>query len=164
MNKYTFYSAVTTIVTILILSLLIVSCSNSVGSDDDDDHEEHSEPFGVALIMNGVEIAFQEDGTVNYDSGDHLEIAEGEETDLITVRWIAEDGDRFEAHADEGYSLRWSGYDESILEVEQHEEDSPWQFHLVGVEAGETEIQFELWHNDEHSDFTSLPFVVHVHE
>lgn len=164
MKKITLFSAVNSVVAILALSILIVSCSNSVGSDDDDDHEEHSEPFGVALIMNGTEIAFQEDETVNYESGDHIDIPEGDETDLISIRWIAEDGDRFEAHADDGYSLRWSGHDENIVEVEQHEEDGPWEFHLVGVAAGETEIQFELWHNDEHGDFTSMPFNVHVQE
>lgn len=160
MKKFSLFSTVKSVVTILSVSVILVSCSNSVGSDDD--HDEHSEPFGVALIMNGVEIAFQEDGTVHYDSGDHIDIAEGDETDLITIRWIAEDGDRFEAHADEGYSLRWSGHDESIVEVEQHEEDGSWEFHLVGVAAGETEIRFELWHNDEHRDFKSSPFNIHV--
>lgn len=163
MKKFRLFSAVKSVVAVLFLSTVIISCSNSVGSDDDE-HEEHSEPFGVALIMNGTEIAVQENGLVSYASGDHIDIGAGEETDLITVQFIAEDGDRFEPHADEGYSLRWSGYDETILEVEQHEEDSPWQFHLVGAAPGETDIQFELWHNDEHKDFTSSPFVVEVHE
>lgn len=163
MKKNIFFPTVKTVLTLLSFAILVTSCSNPVGSDDDDDHDEHTEPFGVALIMNGTEIAFQEDGSVHYLSGDHIDIPVGEETDLIMVRWIAEDGDRFEAHADEGYSLQWSIENEDVLEVEQHEEDGAWQFHLVGASAGETQVQFELWHND-HKDFTSDPFVVEVHE
>lgn len=162
MKKYTYFSAVRTVLTLLSL-VIVASCSNPVGSDDDEEHEEHTEPLGVALIMNETEIAFQENGSVNFASGDHLDLAVGEETGLITIRWVAEDGDRFEAHADEGYSLRWTIENESVLEVEQHEEDSPWQFHLVGASAGETQIQFELWHND-HKDFTSMPIPVEVHK
>lgn len=162
MKKYTFSSAVNSIAAILLLSVLAVSCSNSVGSDDDE-HEEHSDPFGVALILNGVEIATQEDGLVSYASGDHIDIPAGDETDLITIRFIAEDGDRFEPHADEGYSLQWSVTNEEALEVEQHNEDGAWQFHLVGVSVGSSEIEFSLFHND-HSDFTSQPFAVEVHE
>ena len=162
MKKYTPFSAVKSVVAILLLSTIIISCSNSVGSDDDD-HEEHSEPFGVALILNGVEIATQEDGLVSYETGDHIDIPAGDETDLITVRFISEDGDRFEPHTDEGYSLDWLITNEDALEVEQHEEDGAWQFHLVGKNTGSSEIQFILMHND-HSDFTSSAFVVEVHE
>jgi hypothetical protein len=161
MKKFRLFSAAKSVVFVLFLSSIIVSCSNSV--DSDDDHEEHSEPFGVALILNGVEIAYQQDGTVNYESGDHIDIPAGEETDLMTIRFIAEDGDRFEPHADEGYSLDWLISNEDALEVEQHEEDGAWQFHLVGKNVGSSEIQFSLMHND-HSDFTSSPFVVEVHE
>lgn len=164
MKTYSFLYTAKSVFTILLLSVLIVSCSNSVGSDDDHEHEEHSEPFGVALILNGTEIAVQEDGSVSYATGDQIDIPAGSETDLITIRFIAEDGDRFEPHADEGYSLDWVISNEDVLEVEQHEEDDAWQFHLVGVAPGETEIQFELWHNEEHRDFTSKPFVVEVHE
>lgn len=163
MKKNIFFSAGRPVLTLLSFVILTTSCSNPVGPGEDEDHEEHSEPFGVALIMNGTEIAFQESGSVNYLSGDHIDIPVGEETDLILVRWIDEDGDRFEAHADEGYSLQWFIENEDVLEVEQHGEDGAWQFHLVGASAGETQIQFELWHND-HKDFTSLPFVVEVHE
>lgn len=162
MKKFRLFSAVKSVVFVLFLSTIIVSCSNSVDSDDDD-HEEHSEPFGVALILNGVEIAVQEDGSVSYASGDHIDIPAGDETDLMTIRFVAEDGDRFEPHTDEGYSLDWLISNEDALEVEQHEEDGAWQFHLVGKSVGSSEIQFSLMHND-HSDFTSMPFVVEVHE
>lgn len=137
------------------------ACDNPTSSDDD--HDDHSDPFGVAMIMNGVEIAAQEDGVVTYNDGDHLELNVGEETNRITIRWIAEDGDRFQPETEEGFSLRWIVEHEDVLEVEQHEEDGAWSFHLVGVGAGESTINFELFHND-HADFTSLPFEVHVEQ
>lgn len=148
------------VLSVIATLFIFYSCSNPASSDDED---EHNDPFGVALVMDGVEIATQENEEVTYHEGDHLELDVGEETSLITIRWIAEDGDRFEAHADEGYSLRWEIDNEDVLEVEQHEEDGPWSFHLAGIGAGETHVEFELWHNN-HSDFTSSPFEVHIEE
>ena len=148
------------VISLVSAALLFSACSNPASSDEED---EHSTPFGVALILNGVEIAVQENGQVTYADGDHLELAVGEETNLITVRWISEDGDRFVPNTDEGYSLGWIVGDENVIEVEQHEEDGAWEFHLVGLSAGESNVEFELFHND-HSDFTSLPIEVHVEE
>jgi len=114
------------------------------------------------MIMNGVEIAKQENGEVTYNEGDHIELKTGEETNIINIRWISEDGDRFVPEED-SYYLEWAIDDENILEVEQHEEDGKWAFHLKGSGAGETDIRFSLFHVD-HADFTSLPFEVHVEE
>lgn len=140
--------------------LVLASCDNPASSDD---HDEHATPFGVALILNGVEIAVQENGEISYHEGDHIELEVGEETNLITVRWIAEDGDRFVPDTEDGYSLDWIISNGSVVEVEQHEEDGAWAFHLIGLSAGESDIQFELFHND-HSDFTSSAFEVHVEQ
>jgi hypothetical protein len=140
--------------------LVLTSCDNPASSDD---HDDHASPFGVALILNGVEIAVQENGEVSYHEGDHIELEVGEETNLITVRWIAEDGDRFAPDAEDGYSLNWIVGNENVVEVEQHEEDGAWAFHMVGLSAGESDVQFELFHND-HADFTSSAFEVHVEQ
>lgn len=150
---------------VLLLSLFtliaLTSCDNPTSSDDE---EEHLDPFGVALILNGIEVAALENGVVTYADGDHLELEVGEETDLITVQWISEDGERFVPDEDEGYSLRWIIGDENVLEVEQHEEDGAWKFHLVGLSEGESDISFQLFHNG-HSDYTSpQPFEVHVEQ
>jgi len=139
--------------------LIFTSCDNSTSSEED---EEHLDPFGVTMIMNGVEIAKQENGEVTYNEGDHIELKTGEETNIINIRWISEDGDRFVPEED-SYYLEWAIDDENILEVEQHEEDGKWAFHLKGSGAGETDIRFSLFHVD-HADFTSLPFEVHVEE
>jgi hypothetical protein len=146
---------------LFVLSALFIftSCDNSTSSDGED---EHSDPFGVTMIMNGVEIAKQENGEVTYNEGNYLELATGEETNIINIRWISEDGDRFLPDG-EDYYLEWTIDDENVLEVEQHEEDGKWAFHLKGTGAGETEIRFSLFHVD-HADFTSLAFEVHVEE
>jgi hypothetical protein len=136
----------------------LTSCNNPASSEEE---EEHNEPFGVALIMNGVEIAAQENGVITYSDGDRFELGVGEETNLITVRWISEDGDRFIPDTAEGYSLSWLIGNENVVEVEQHDEDGAWSFHLTGLGAGDSDLQFELFHND-HEDFTSSPFKVRV--
>ncbi|NBC28138.1 MAG: hypothetical protein GVY08_14845 [Bacteroidetes bacterium] len=145
---------------VLLAGVLVISSCDTTSTEDS---EEHSDPFGVALILNGVEVAIQENGEITYSDGSHMELEVGEETNLINLRWIDEDGDRFTPDTNEGFSLKWTIADENVLEVEQHEEDGPWSFHLVGVGSGESEVAFELWHND-HADFTSLPFEVHVEE
>jgi len=156
----TFYNKTVLVLLAVFTLISLTSCDNPTSSDEDD---EHTTPFGVALILNGVEIAVQENGEVTYADGDHLELEVGEETNLITVRWISEDGDRFVPDTNEGYSLNWVIDNENVVEVEQHEEDGAWEFHLVGLSAGESDVQFELFHND-HSDFTSSIFEVHVEQ
>lgn len=145
---------------IILTFFLFTACNNPVGSEE----EEHSEPFGIALISDGVEIAAIENGVLTYREGDYLELGVGEETSLITVRFIDEEGDRFEPDTGDGYSLHWDIDNESVLEIEQHEEDGAWSFHFVGAGAGEAGVIFELWHNN-HTDYqTPEPIKVHVQE
>ena len=156
----TLFKNIFSILLLLSTAILFTSCDNPTSSDE----EEHSEPFGVALILNGVEIAALENGVLTYAEGDHIELKVGEETDLITVRWISEDGDRFVPDENDGYSLRWMDVNENVLEIEQHEEDGAWRFHFVGLSAGESDVRLQLFHNG-HSDFTSTqPFEIHVEQ
>lgn len=157
--KTLFKNSITALL-LLSAAIFFTSCDNPASSDE----EEHSDPFGVELTLNNQVIATFEDGVVTYANGDHLELKVGEETDLIRLQWISEDGDRFVPDENEGYSLRWIDVNEDVLEVEQHEEDGAWRFHFVGLSAGESEIRFQLFHND-HSDYTSPePFEVQVEQ
>ena len=79
------------------------------------------------------------------------------------MRFIDEDGDQFVPDADDGYALDWEIADESIAEVEQHEEDGPWAFHIAGLEEGQTTLVVKLNHND-HADFVSKDIEIHVEE
>lgn len=146
-------TSIRTILFLLAAGVVFISCENSTSSDD----EEHSDPFGAVLILNGADLAIQDVGSTSfeYTDGNQLELTAGDETNTILIRWIDEDGERFTPHEDEGYSLRWVIGNEDVLDVEQHDEDSAWGFHLVGLNAGESTIVFELWHNDHRDFFTS---------
>ena len=136
------------LITVLTL-IFTVSCDNPAKSDD---HEVHEHAEGAVLKMNGGEIVRIEDGVVQ--SG-QIEVTEGEETPLITIYFLAEDGDEFQPDEPD-YSLRWNQINESIAEVEQHDEDGKWSFHIHGLASGNTTVQFRLWHDGEnHSDYNT---------
>lgn len=141
---------------IILSTALVISGCNPTGSDE----EVHSEPFGLVLLQSGVEVAKQQNGTVTYAGGSSIPVPLGDETPLITLRFLDEDGDSF-IPEDEEYSLLWAIENETILEVHTHEEDGKWAFHLEGAGAGSTAIRFSLMH-DGHADFQSLPFSVTV--
>lgn len=146
--------------------LLALTLAGAVGlgacSDDpvglDDDHEEDVE--GLELVLNGQVIA-------SYDGDDRtwtgeLDVAEGEETAHITVRFVDHDGNEV-APEDDTY-LEVDITDETIAEFEQ---DTPGEFggHVHGIAAGETEAVFKLMHGEVgsgHADFETTAVHIHV--
>ena len=82
---------------------------------------------------------------------------------MLSVRFIAEDGDLFTPDPDGGWSLAWDIADESVAEVEHHEEDGAWAFHIIGLEEGQTTIELKINHGD-HADFVSKEIAIHVEE
>ncbi|MBO6535082.1 MAG: hypothetical protein JJ966_02590 [Balneolaceae bacterium] len=139
---------------ILGLAIVASACSNSTSADD---HDEHSEPEGFVLTLNGADVVTQLPGATI--TGE-FELAPGEETDLITIYFIDEDGDRFQPDEPE-YSLGFEFEDSGIAEFEQHSEDGKWSFHIHAEAAGITDLRLKLMHND-HSDFTTQGIHVHV--
>ena len=87
----------------------------------------------------------------------------GKETALLSVRFIAEDGDLFTPDADDGFTLDWELADAKIAEVEYHAEDGAWAFHIIGLEEGQTTIKIKLNHEG-HADFVSKEIEIHVDE
>jgi len=148
----------------LLASLLVVSACDVTSTEEDHD-DDHADPWGLVLIKDGVEIAKQEPGgQITYIDDDFFELKVGEESSLITVRFLDEHGDRMDPdQLDNDSSLGWEVGNEEVLQIEQHDEDGKWSFHFVGAGAGETHIVFHLLHGD-HSDFTSREFEVHVEE
>ncbi len=133
----------------------------SACSDDNPvagDHDEHAEAFGVVLLNSGAEIARDEAGTVTGE----IEVGVERETALLSVRFLAEDGDLFTPD-DEDESLGWEIAETSIADVEHHEEDGAWRFHIVGHAVGVTTIRIQINHGD-HADFVSRPIEIHVTE
>ncbi|MDX1639941.1 MAG: hypothetical protein R3281_18420 [Balneolaceae bacterium] len=138
-----------TIILLTVASLLamLTACSNPAGSDED--HEEHTEPFGLELVLNGQTMIEYFEGEI---SG-QIQVTEGEETALISVHFLNDE--REEIHAedlDDEYRLEWTIENENIFEIEQHDEDGRWSFHIHGKTAGTSRVQFRLMHGD-HADF-----------
>ncbi len=141
----------------LATALFMASC----GDDDnpvDGHHDEHAEAFGVVILNSGAEVARDEAGTVTGE----IEVGVERETALLSLRFIAEDGDLFVPDNDHN-SLDWEIADETIAAVEHHEEDGAWAFHIVGHAAGETTIRIKINHGD-HADFVSREIEIHVTE
>ena len=155
MKKPFIYAAKAALYTILIATTF-VACSNSTSSGDDHEHEDAE---GIRLKMNGQTVVEQLPGE---SLTGEFELDEGDETALITVYFLDDDGDEFQPE-DEEYSLNVVFEDEGIVEFEQHDEDGKWSFHLHAESEGITGMTIQLFHNT-HSDFDSQEIHVHVHE
>ncbi|MDX1585772.1 MAG: hypothetical protein R3222_03475 [Balneolaceae bacterium] len=155
MKLFTNFSAKILLLTLIAGLLTLSACKNPASSEE----EEHENAVGAILITNGQEIVRIEEGRVV--SG-QIEVAAGEETTLISIYFLADDGDEFQPDEPD-YSLRWSDIDTSIADVEQHAEDGKWGFHIHGEAQGNTSVVLRLWHDGEgHSDFDtpSIPVIV----
>lgn len=152
MFKKTIFSKIKTLLSIIIIAGLAAACSNSTSSDD------HDHADGFRLKMNGQTIVEQLPGSTTVTG--EFELTPGQETDLITIYFLSEDGDEFQYEEDE-YSLGYEFEDAGIAEFEQHAEDGKWSFHLHAESEGITDLELKLMHNG-HSDFTTQPIHVHV--
>ena len=99
--------------------------------------------------MNGGLVTQLPGGTI---SGE-IELEPGEETDLISIYFFDDDGDRFQPDEPE-FSLGFEFEEEGIAEFEQHEEDGKWSFHIHAEAEGITDLKLKLMHGG-HSDFTT---------
>lgn len=139
---------------ITLFTFSILGCSNPASSEE----EHHDEAVGAILKMNGQEIVRSDESGVT----GQIEVNAGEETTLISIFFLADDGDEFQPDEPE-FSLNWTGIDTSIAEVEQHTEDGKWSFHVVGKAQDSTSVVFQLFHDiEDHSDFNTLPIPVVV--
>ena len=126
---------------------------------DTEHEEEHDEAIGLIVRDSGTEIVRVESGDVTGE----IEVGHGLKTALLSVRFIAEDGDLFTPDEDDDYALDWEIADQSIAEVEHHAEDSAWAFHIIGLAEGQTTIRIKINHGG-HADFVSPEIEIHVKE
>ena len=141
------------------LALIVAGCGDDDNPVDSHEGEEHAEAVGLIVRNSGAEIVRYENGAV---SGE-IEVGHGKETALLSIRFIAEDGDLFTPDPDDGFTLDWEIADETIAGVEHHAEDGAWAFHILGLEEGETNIRLKINHEG-HADFVSAEIEIHVSE
>ena len=126
---------------------------------DSEHEEEHAEAVGLIVRDSGTEIVRVESGQVTGE----IEIGPGEETALLSVRFIDEDGYLFTPDENDDYALDWEIADESIAEVEHHAEDGAWGFRILGLAAGQTTIRIKINHEG-HAYFVSPEIEIHSPE
>lgn len=162
---------------LLALAVLVVACGDDDNPIVDDDHADepfHADADGFVLKVDGNEIYRQFQGT---QTGG-ITLKARDELDVLAV-FLDHDADEFfpsspEADEDhdhdhedeEVFALGLSGFDASIIEVhlhegEEHEHEEEEEehaekltFEVVGLKAGQTQINFQLLHGG-HADFTA---------
>ncbi|MTI86388.1 MAG: hypothetical protein FH748_00310 [Balneolaceae bacterium] len=155
MKNYTLFSAVKTAFVLSFVLFTISSCSNSTANEEEE--EIHAE--GFVLKMNGQNVIEQLPGQ---EISGQFNLTVGQETDLITIYFIDDEGDQFQPEEDE-VSLSSQFSTSGVAEFEQHAEDGTWSFHLHGESGGSTQLTLKLLHGD-HSDFTTKPIPINVED
>jgi hypothetical protein len=140
-------------ISMLILALSVLIFLNSC-SDDINSPEEHFEPEGWVFI-DGTGARFMQifQGTFKPGSDEQFKVPLGDETDRLKIKFLNKNGVEIDPPTSEDYTLSWQIKDGSKLKLEQHDGEE-WEFHLIGLDLGETEIQFHVYH-DGHSDVRS---------
>ncbi len=141
----------------LIVPFMVIACDDD-GTGPEEEHGDEVE--GVQLVLNGQVIASY-DGDTGAWTGE-MEVAVGEETAHIDVRFVDHEGSPVALDAD--FYLEVEVEDETIAEFEQ---DTPGEFggHLHGVAVGETDVVFMLMHGavgSGHADFVTAAVHAHV--
>jgi len=138
---------------------LLAACGDATTEPHEEDHADEVE--GVVLVVGTQTVASydHEDGEW---TGGELEVAAGEQTAYIEIRFVDHDGETVEL--DEDFYLEVDITDGSIAAFEQ---DTPGEFggRVRGVAQGETGAVFELAHGavgTGHGDFITAPLGVRV--
>ncbi|MBN2365072.1 MAG: hypothetical protein EH225_03090, partial [Calditrichaeota bacterium] len=118
---------------IFIIGLLLVSgCSEDQNPVSADNQGGHFEAIGLYLIQSGDTIVSYIGGTVE----GQIDVKEGEETPLLFVKFLTDDGDVGTPDGPE-HSLDLSIADTTKAQVETHQGED-WEFHVMGKQAGAT--------------------------
>jgi len=112
----------------------------------------------MVFYSSGMEIGRVEKGITN----DTLIAPAGGLSDHIDIKFIAEDGSEFTKDPDAPQTLAWEFENPNIADIWQHEgEEGSFEFHLKGLQVGETNVEFFAMHNDHH-DYRSGKIPVKV--
>lgn len=139
---------------ILYVFLFVLMGLFTTACDDDDpvsSEEDHYEAIGMVFYDSGIEVA----RILRGETIDTLTTTEGGMTSHIEIKFFNEDEEIVDAPDDEDQTLAWEFEDATIADIWQHEgEEGAFEFHLEGLEEGETSIEFFVMHED-HADYRS---------
>lgn len=151
----------------LLLAISVIVLSAGCGGDDPvSSQEEHFEAEGLVLVDSGVRFFRYFQGVVDTTGSkpSHLEAHVGELTGHWSIRFLDSEGNEISPPNDPDTRFTWVIADPAIVEVFQDPGDEgEFEFHLRGLQEGETTIVLEVTHVD-HADFRSIPIEVHVEE
>ena len=152
---------------ILALALSITATLAGCGDDDPvSSQADHFEAEGLVLVDSGIRFFRYFQGIIDTTGTNaaHLEAEVGELTGHWSIRFIDTTGNEIAPPTDPDTRFTWVIADPSIVEVFQDPGDEgSFDFHLRGLQAGETTIILEITHVD-HADFRSIPIPVQVEE
>jgi hypothetical protein len=144
-NKFKIYIS-------FLLVLLLVSLS-SIGCSDDPvtPQEEHFEAEGIIFLKSGIPIAEIFRGVTT----DTLYAPVDSMTAGIDVKFFNSNQEVIDPPNDPDISFAWEIDNASIVTVWQHPgEEGSFEFHLEGLSAGSTAMEFFIMHAG-HADFRS---------
>ena len=135
----------------IFLSIISLTAFSACDKNDDPvtSQEEHFEAIGMIFRTSGIKVAQILRGVTT----DTLKGPEGAIGDALDITFF--NPNESEIAPPSNPSLAWEIEDPTIFEIWQHSgEEGGYEFHLKGLKAGETRIEFFIMH-DGHSDFRS---------
>lgn len=145
---------------LLILSLIasgifLQSCDES---DPVSDQMDHFEAVGLRIYSSGALVLEYYKGTVN----DTLFAPVGGIGDHMEVKFLKDGKAEVDPPSDSDKSFAFEIENTSMLEIYQHPgEEGGYEFHLKGLQQGDTRMKFKILHNG-HPDFTTDWIPVHI--
>lgn len=142
------------LITILALLIILNGCSDDPVSTQ----EEHFEAEGIIFLQSGIIIAEIFRGVTT----DTLSAPLGDMTAGIDVKFYNSDKQQMDPPDNDENSFSWEIDHPAVVDVWQHPgEEGGFEFHLEGLSADTTFIEFFILH-DGHADFRSgkIPVVV----
>ncbi len=144
------------ILSILILSLILNSCSEKEPTSPD---KEHFKAYGFILESSGATQMKVFRGQIDPQFKQYIEVTAGAITDHLEIIFLDEEGKKLDPPKDSDYSFGWNIADTTIAKIHRHGVE--WEFHIVGIKPGETNIELLVLHND-HPDFRSPKIPIKV--